>query len=130
MAKENLVEYDLVGQPIGGARENVYYHSPNADAEGVTYAAVVNDELEIGVYVKFNKNQLPKLIQWKQLSEAEYVIGIEPANCLPVGRAEQKKRGGLEYIKPGEKRKFELEIGVLTDNRQIEEFRKIVESLG
>jgi hypothetical protein len=56
------------------------------------------------------------------LSESEYVLGIEPGNCIPVGRKEQKARGGLEYLKPGEKREFMIEIGMLTDRNQIKEF--------
>ena len=105
--------------PVNGAPENVYFHDLKAGTGGLTSVALVNDELEVGVYVKFNKSQLPKFTQWKMMAEAEYVVGLEPGNCLPIGRVEQKKQGDLETIQPGEQRHFELEIGVLNGKEQI-----------
>lgn len=128
LARGNLDIYDAMNAPEKGARENLYFHDLNAAGDGTAYAGLINERLELGAYVKFNKAQLPKLAQWKQLSEAEYVLGIEPSNCYPVGRVEQRKRGGLEYLKPGEKRVFELEIGLLTDLKQITEFEGMAKS--
>lgn len=126
LARTNIERYGLMQPPVGGTRENVYFHDVRTDDAGNTYAGILNDKLEVGVYVKFSKNQLHKLTQWKHLNEAEYVLGIEPGNCLPIGRKEAEKRGELEYIKPGDKKMFELEIGVLADGQQIDEFEKQV----
>lgn len=129
LASENLGLQDTIQEPVLGAMENVYFHDLKTDQEGNTLVGVINDKLEMGVYIRFNKNQLSKLTQWKQLSESEYVLGIEPANCLPSGRVEQEKSGKLETIKPGEVKNFELEIGVLTDRQQIENFEELIKSL-
>ncbi len=61
----------------------------------------------------FNKHQLPHLIEWKQMGEGDYVLGLEPATWYPEGRAAARKRGELQYISPGEIQKFALEIGIV-----------------
>lgn len=124
LAEEKLNLQDTIQTPVPGAMENVYFHDLKTDQNGNTLVGVINDKLEMGVFVRFNKRQLSKLTQWKQLSESDYVLGIEPANCLPSGRIEQEKNGQLEIIKSGEVRRFELEIGVLTDKKDIEEFEE------
>lgn len=130
LSAKNINDYDKIGTPEYCAKENVYFHDLFSLVDGTTYIGLINDRLEMGVYIKFNKKQLPSLTQWKQLSEAEYVVGLEPANCLPIGRIAQRKMGTLETIKPGEKRQFELEIGVFTNSFQIEEFENMVKALG
>lgn len=129
LARKNIGIYNVMQSPVSGTKENVYFHDVKTERNGLTYMGIINDKLEVGVYIKFNKNELCKLTQWKMLSEVEYVLGLEPANCHPVNRVEQGKRGDLEYIKPGEKREFEIEIGVLTDKQQIKEFEQKVKKL-
>ena len=106
--------------------ERVYFHDLAPGGDGRVGAALVNETLELGLYVKWPKRQLPCFTQWKQLGMGEYVVGLEPGNCQPIGRIEQRKRGSLEVIKPGEQRRFELEIGVLPDRDAIERFEHSV----
>jgi hypothetical protein len=129
LAVEKLHLYDSIQSPTSGAMENVYFHDLKSGSDGTTLVGVINDSLEMGIYIQFNKNQLNNLTQWKQLSESEYVLGIEPANCIPQGREAARMQGELQTIKPGEIRKVDLEIGVLTDKQQIENFEKVVKSL-
>ena len=44
------------------------------------------------------------------LGQGAYVLGIEPANCHVEGRARERERGTLEFLQPGEKRNFYLEL--------------------
>jgi hypothetical protein len=41
-----------------------------------------------------------------------YVLGLEPANCLVEGRHKERERGTLQFIQPGEKKDFRIEITV------------------
>lgn len=123
IAEAELDQYHRIGPPVEGALERLYFHDSEADAQGNAAAALVNDNLELGAYVRFNRNQLPNLIQWKQLAAAEYVLGVEPANCLPVGRVQQRERGGIETLDPGQKKTIELEIGILDGKEAIASFR-------
>ena len=118
--------FDELHAPVRGYREKVYFHDMAADEEGYAYAGIVNEALGLGVYVKFRRDQLNRLIQWKMLGEQFYVVGLEPANCLVLGRAREREWGTLQFIGPGESREFELEVGVLEGPEELEEFRRMV----
>jgi hypothetical protein len=126
LAKSELERRCQMGSPERGAMERVYFHDLAPGGDGRVGAALVNEALELGLYVKWSKRQLPCFTQWKQLGMGEYVVGLEPGNCWPIGRTEQRKRGSLEIIKPGEQRRFELEIGVLPDREAIARFEHSV----
>ena len=42
------------------------------------------------------------MIGWKMMGEGEYVVGMEPSNCLTGGRANERANGTLREIEPGE----------------------------
>ena len=88
-------------------------HRPVPDADGWASTALVNRRLGLGLYVKQRPEQLPFLWQWKNLSLGSYVTGIEPANCFGKGRADDRQRGTLQFLEPGERREYRVEIGVL-----------------
>ena len=47
------------------APEQVFQHELAADQNGNTFAAFVNDELQIGLCIRFEKSAIPYLTQWK-----------------------------------------------------------------
>ena len=108
--------------PAADFNEQVFFHKLAADNNGNTCAGIINEALGIGYYIKFNNNELPVLTEWKMTGQQEYVVGIEPANCLPIGRTALRESGGLMRIKPGEKRNITIEIGVLASIDEIDEF--------
>jgi len=122
--------YYRMDAPTAGFKERCYYHEMAADAEGWVQAALVNKNMpsgeQFGFYVKYNKNELPRFIQWKMAGTQEYVVGMEPANCLVEGRAKERERGTLQFLKPGETRDYHLEIGVLTNSDDVAEFEETV----
>jgi len=90
---------------------------------------LINEDIEeggFGFYVKYKKEQLPQFIEWKMMGEGDYVVGMEPANCLVEGRDKERERGTLKFLEPGEKKEFDLEIGVLAGKESIEEFKKLI----
>lgn len=52
-------------------------------------------------------------MQWKQVGQGTYVLGLEPANCLGEGRSAARERGTLVELAPGEVRSYALEMKVL-----------------
>lgn len=119
--------------PTRDFQERCYYHDMATDADGFVYTALINKNLPNGVYfgfyVKYNKHELPEFTQWKMNGAREYVVGMEPANCWVEGRAKERERGTLQFLKPGETREYHLEIGVLTTPNEVNEFVDLVESL-
>ena len=63
--------------------------------------------------LRWNKQELPHLWQWKMTNVGAYVTGIEPANCSVNGRAHDRAQGWLHTLAPGESRSFHLEIEAL-----------------
>ena len=49
------------------------------------------------------------------LGAGEYVIGLEPCNAGVLGRDETERRGEMDYLKAGESRTHEVEIGVIDE---------------
>ncbi len=128
-AKAAAADFRAVHAPVNGMKEKVYFHDLPCREDGITYVGVINEKFEVGIYVKFNKFQLPEFTQWKQLGEAEYVMGLEPGNCIPVGLTAQEKRDRLEMLQPGGQKKIELEIGMLTGWGEIRSFEAIMSEL-
>src|SRR5208283_3058284 len=66
--KENWNKMD---PPIHLYKEKCYYHDMLPAADGSVTVALVNDGFArgdgFGVYVKYNKNQLPRFVEWKQM---------------------------------------------------------------
>jgi hypothetical protein len=127
-AKVDAEKFDEFQPPTRGFREKVYIHDPAVDKEGYAYAALVNDRLGLGLYIKFRKKELPRFIEWKMMGEGTYALGMEPANCFVMGRARERELGTLQYIEPQEEKEFHLEVGVLEGN-EIREYEKMVKSV-
>lgn len=115
--------------PAKDEPEQLFFHDFKTDENGMTCCGIVNPDLNFGVYIQYRKAQLPKFSQWKMMGEAEYVVAIEPGNCNPISRAEAKKNDSLEYLKAGDSKEIELEIGVLGTEKEIDEFLKKVGAL-
>ena len=118
-AKAGLEIYDRCTLPQAGYLEQQFFHEMGADVNGNTLCALINDELELAVYLKYNVRELPCIAQWKVLRDAEYVLAFEPGNCHPIGRIAQKAKGAAEILDPMQSRTARLEIGVADGAEEI-----------
>jgi len=66
----------------------------------------------MGVYLKYNTEQLPVFIEWKMMRSREYVCGFAPATNYVEGRQTAIEKNEFDYIEPMEKKSFEIEIGI------------------
>ena len=117
-AKAGFDSYAECTLPQPGYLEQQFFHEMGADADGNTICALINDELELAVYLKYNVRELPCIAQWKVLRDAEYVLAFEPGNCHPIGREAQKLKG-VETLEPMQSRKSHLEIGIADGAEEI-----------
>ena len=115
--------------PTADYAEQVFYHELNSDNEGNTCVALINKKLEIGVAIHYSKNQLFNFTQWKQMGEGDYVMGMEPCNCYVGGRIDPRNADVMEYLAPGEVRKFDLTIELLDGMGEINTLIKKINSL-
>jgi hypothetical protein len=99
-------------KPTPGYAEQVFYHDLPADQKGWAGVHLVNRARKLGVHVRFQKATLPNLVQWKMMGQGTYVLGLEPANCRVGGHSQERARGTLQILQPGEMREFRVEIEV------------------
>ena len=115
-----------VTAPLPVKDEEVYCHTNTPDKNGYGYAAVVNDALALGCYVKYKMDTLPLLMQWKNFCTHEYAMGLEPSNTYILGREAERKNGTLPVLAPYESRSFEICIGVLDGKEEIASFERML----
>jgi hypothetical protein len=108
-----LADWPRYGPPQRDWKPVVFVHSPQSGPDGWATTALVNRRLGLGLYIKQRPEQLPFLWQWKQLGQGTYVAGLEPANCFGRGRADDRARGTLRFLEPGQQQAYNLEVGVL-----------------
>ena len=103
--------------PTKGYTGRCYFHTPEADADGRATVVVVNPAFHegtgLGVALRYSNNTLPHLVEWKQLGEGHYVVGMEPVNCLIYPRGRLVKEGLLPVLEPGESRRYTVEVAVV-----------------
>ncbi len=119
-------DYSVARAPRSTMHDDVYIHRPKADRQGNVHMGLINDRLELGLYWKFPRKEIPIVNQWQHFHKGTYVTGIEPGNCSVMGRAWNRKRRMLEYLQPGETRDFHIELGVLDGAREIRAFEREV----
>jgi hypothetical protein len=87
--------------PRADATEQVFFHSFTGPQPEVTSALVVGGHgAELAARLSWRSEELPYLVQWKLCRKGDYVLGIEPANCLVEGR-EWHRREKRPMLEPG-----------------------------
>lgn len=121
-AKETGDDFSKIDAPIKDYQFKTFIHNMPMDRDKV-YQAIINENLELGVYIAYNPKTLPVGNQWKQLGQQDYAVAMEPANTYNVGIVEARKNGWLPVLKPGETAEINLEVGVLSGAQEIESFK-------
>lgn len=99
-----------------GDGEAVAFIDVDADRRGTGECGLYNDNLGLGVKMKFKKGQLPWLTNWQHFGKNEYVVGLEPGTHPPVGSDRARQEGTMLYIEPGETRSYQLDMEILLND--------------
>lgn len=114
IAARGMDEYTVFPDPVPGYQEQVFYHDFTGSQDAVTIE-VENPALQgwKGLALRYRKNELPRFSEWKMVSQGEYVLGLEPANCRVEGRAKERQEGTLQFLAPGESWSTCLELTIV-----------------
>lgn len=102
VAAAGISDWHKMQLPTAGFAEQVFYHDLPAAADGMTALTLINPDEKVKLTVSCRKAELPFFVQWKQMGQGEYVLGLEPANCVPENRNNNRDKGTLKTIAPGE----------------------------
>ena len=119
--------YDRFIAPQPNWTQQTFEHKLRAGEDGRVPVAIVNPRLGQrggqALYVIYDQRQLPNFIEWRMMGEGQYAVGIEPCTN-GFGRQAVREAGQLIVLQPGERRVYELEVGVLDGAEEIEAFRR------
>lgn len=100
--------------------EHVFFYDMQPKGDNV-FSCLYNEELGFGVYLKYKKSQLKDFTQWKHMKKGDYVAAMEPCNGPPISRKTAREQGVLEFVDPGEKRCFDIELGIVEGKDELNE---------
>jgi hypothetical protein len=118
---ENCVSYKNMCEPGAEPPHQNYLHTTEAAS---ARAAVINPALKLGCYIEYDTENLPYMAQWKHMAAHDYVVALEPCNCLGLGRVEERKNGTLKVLPAYESITHSITIGILDGEDEISAFRK------
>lgn len=104
---QDLDTWNKVIPPQEHFEEQCYYHQFSGK-EG--RAEIYNPAIGKGVRFTFDRKELDYFTQWKMMGVRDYVMGLEPGNCLPDGRLAMREKNDLKILKPGEEKTFCVKV--------------------
>ena len=103
--------------------EHVFFYDMQPKGDDV-FSCLYNDVLGFGVYLKYKKSQLSDFTQWKHMKKGDYVAAMEPCNSSPISRKTAREQGTLKHIQPGEQCRFDIELGIVDGQKELDELIK------
>lgn len=79
-AKGGIENCLVMEKPQRGYEEKCYYHT----LTGKTAVSIANVDIKKAVTIRYDTAELGCFTEWKMMGEGEYVLGLEPGNCLPT----------------------------------------------
>jgi hypothetical protein len=115
-AAKDVGTYAEYAAPLRGFIEQVYNVHPYADPDGHSMVMLRNAAGNRAVSMGFAVAELPYLTLWKNLTALEegYVTGLEPGTGFPYTRRVEREAGRVPKLKPGEMRRFAIDVGLHT----------------
>jgi hypothetical protein len=119
---DSVETYRTLSAPQRDFQEACFYERILGEPSGSVPAAVVNRRLGIGVYQVSRNTQLPEFMVWRMMGEGTYAVALEPGTNRAIPRADLRERGEIIELEPGATRPYDLELGVLDGEREIDAF--------
>lgn len=114
-AKAGIEKRCVMEDALDGAAEQVFLLTPAADEKGNTFGALINDELQLALCIRFNVGQIPYVTQWKSRASGDYAMAVEPTNAGFAGRA-----GKCRMLQPLEKHVNEFRFCIIEGRENIQ----------
>ena len=103
-AAKGMADRLKMESPQKGFAEQCFFYT----LDGTPTVSIYNPAIGKGLEMTYDTKELPCFTEWKMMGEYEYVLGLEPGNCTPEGRAAVRAAGNLQFLAPGEAQTFHL----------------------
>lgn len=103
-AAQGMADRLKMERPQAGFAEQCFFYT----LEGTPTVSIYNPAIGKGLEMTYDTKELPCFTEWKMMGEYEYVLGLEPGNCTPEGRAAVREAGNLQFLAPGQEQTFHL----------------------
>jgi hypothetical protein len=123
------IDYRRLTDPIPDEMEKCWEHDMATEPDGIVPAGIVNRALGLGLYQLYRRDQFPFHTTWRMLGEGAYGVALEPTTNRDAGRLDARERGELMWLAPGERRYYDLELGVLAGRDAIDRFEARVRAV-
>jgi len=109
------------GPPTTDFQEEVFFHSYHDRVPEEGHALVISDDTErtFAIELSHSTRDLPYVWQWKMCGMGDYVLGVEPTNCLAGGRGRWQDWQRPERLQPGDSRRYRLRLTVLPSAKAV-----------
>lgn len=130
-AAEGIDAWDTYAAEEVGFAEQVYFFDLHSDANDATRVLLKNASGSRGVGLRFNKQQLPYFIVWKNTGALQdgYVTGLEPSTNFPHRRTFEGKQGRVVKLPPGGKAIFEVQLDIHGDAQGVSQAEQAIRAL-
>ena len=88
----------------------------------VTSVAIINDDLRLGVYLRYLRKDFPFMVEWKNMVSGDYALALEPCTQYPLNRMSKEAQKNMQFLDPLEDRTYNLEIGIIDGKEEIHDF--------
>ncbi len=116
-AEKHLAASLIAEKPQANFIEQCFYYDV-IETDSKAKAGIFNGDINKGLVMEFNKNELPCFTEWKMMGKTDYVLGLEPGNCTPDGRDVLRKNGTLKFLKPEESGKTTLKFNFVSNENE------------
>jgi hypothetical protein len=130
-AAKGIADWATVGPPVEGFAEQVFFATLHAGVGGATQVLLKGPGGQAAVGLRFNVNELPWFVVWKNLGAARdgYVVGIEPGTNFPNPRPFEIEQGRARALEPGESRCFNVQFDFHADPQKIRNTEQQIDAL-
>jgi hypothetical protein len=119
-AKKGLGECSSFELPTENFAEQVFFHSYEANSPEITSAMLISDResSDFAAELCYSAKELPYLTQWKLCGKGNYVLGVEPGNCLVEGR-EWHREQRIPALEPGHSAHARLRLTIYDEKATV-----------
>lgn len=130
-AVPGLATWQRYPAPTASYAEQAFYTQLAANEAGQTHVLLHDADEATGVGLKFNVQQLPWFVLWKNMRMPEdgYVTGLEPALNLPNPSSFEREKGRIRRLAPGESVRFEIAFEAYNQASEVEAAAAAIEGL-